>query len=64
MVYNPRVVDDELARRLESARIVVLEGAKAVGKTETALQVANSVVRLDTDSAARFAASTDPTLVL
>jgi predicted AAA+ superfamily ATPase len=64
MVYNPRVVDDELARRLESARIVVLEGAKAVGKTETALQVANSVVRLDSDSAARFAASTDPTLVL
>ncbi len=64
MVYNPRVVDDELARRLESARIVVLEGAKAVGKTETALQVAKSVVRLDTDSTARLAASTDPTLVL
>jgi hypothetical protein len=64
MVYSPRIVDDQLARRLESARIVVLEGAKAVGKTETALQVANSVVRLDTDSTARLAAATDPTLVL
>ena len=64
MSYIPRIVDAELARRLESARIVVLEGAKACGKTETALQVAQSVVRLDIDSGARLAAAADPLLVL
>ncbi len=64
MTYIPRTVDAELARRLESARIVVLEGPKACGKTETALQVAQSVVRLDIDSNARLAAAADPLLVL
>jgi predicted AAA+ superfamily ATPase len=64
MTYIPRIVDDELTRRLESARIVVIEGAKACGKTETALQAARSVVRLDVDGAARLAAATDPALVL
>ncbi len=64
VTYIPRIVDDELASRLKSARIVVLEGAKACGKTETALQIANSSVRLDSDRAARIAAATDPILVL
>ncbi|HUY05642.1 MAG TPA: DUF4143 domain-containing protein [Acidimicrobiales bacterium] len=60
----PRIVDAELSRRLTSARIVVLEGAKACGKTETALQVAKSFVRLDIDQNARIAIATDPGLVL
>jgi predicted AAA+ superfamily ATPase len=34
------------------------------GKTETALQIAQSVVRLDIDSSARLAAASDPLLVL
>ncbi len=64
VTYIPRIVDAELSRRLESARIVVIEGAKACGKTETALQAARSVVRLDIDGGARLAAATDPALVL
>ncbi|HVB00528.1 MAG TPA: DUF4143 domain-containing protein [Acidimicrobiales bacterium] len=60
----PRIVDAELIRRLSAAPIVVLEGAKACGKTETALQVARSVVRLDIDSSARLAVATEPGLVL
>ncbi len=64
MSYMPRIIDGELSRRLTSARIVVLEGAKACGKTETALQVARSVVRLDIDHNARLAIATDPGLVL
>jgi len=64
MSYMPRIVDSELVKRLNSARIVVIEGPKACGKTETALQIAGSVVRLDIDSNARIAAQADPGLVL
>jgi len=45
-------------------RIVVLEGPKACGKTETALQVAQSVVRLDIDTSTQLAVAADPLLVL
>ena len=60
----PRVVDDELRRRLGAAGAVVIEGPKACGKTETARQLANSSVLLDIDTQARNAARVDPTLVL
>lgn len=62
--YWPRVVDSELRRQLRSARIVVLEGPKACGKTFTARQVAASEVLLDVDESARTAAAVDPALVL
>lgn len=63
-VYLPRVVDAELKAQLASARIVVIEGPKACGKTFTARQVAASEVLLDIDDDARAAAAVDPTLVL
>ena len=64
MLYMPRVVDGLLVRRLEASGAVVIEGAKACGKTETARQVAASSVLLDTDIAARDAIAVDPMLVL
>lgn len=64
MPYIPRIVDSEIRLGLESAGVVVVEGPKACGKTESALQVAESVVRLDIDQAARAAAQVDPSLVL
>jgi uncharacterized protein len=64
MSYMPRVVDAELVSRLGSAGIVVIEGPKACGKTETALRVAMSSARLDIDPAARRAAQIDPGLIL
>ena len=64
MRYLPRIIDRELSSRLRSSPIVVIEGAKACGKTETALQMAKSSVRLDTDEEARRAAALDPKLVL
>ncbi|MCP3935952.1 MAG: ATP-binding protein [Actinomycetia bacterium] len=64
MRYMPRVVDALLARRLKSSGAVVIEGAKACGKTETARQVAASSVPLDIDMAARDAIAVDPMLVL
>lgn len=64
MPYVPRIADSELEARLRSAGAVLIEGAKACGKTETARQVARSEVLLDIDSAARDAAELNPGLVL
>jgi len=62
--YLPRIVDSELAARLEASGGVVIEGPRACGKTETARQVAASEIRLDVDAEARLAISVDPSLVL
>jgi predicted AAA+ superfamily ATPase len=64
VIYQPRVVDTELIERLAAAKIVVIEGPKSCGKTETAKQVAKSSVSLDTDINARQAMDSDPRLVL
>ena len=64
MEYAPRIADCELQKRLHAAGAVLIEGAKACGKTETARQVARSEVLLDVDKAARDAAELNPGLVL
>ena len=64
MTYIKRVIDAELKERLSSAGAVVLEGPKACGKTETAMQFAASSVFLDLDSAARTSVDIDPRLPL
>ena len=56
MSYLPRVVDDELRRRLDAAGAVVIEGPKACGKTEPAKRQAGSEVLLDVDAEALAAA--------
>ena len=62
--YHSRIGDAELARRLESAGAVLVEGPRACGKTAMARQVASSEVLLDVDENARRAAAIDPMLVL
>lgn len=64
MPYIPRIADSELQKRLRAAGAVLVEGAKACGKTETARQVAKSEVLLDIDRSAREAAELNPGLVL
>lgn len=64
MAYHPRIADAELDDRLARAGAVVIEGAKACGKTATALQKAKSAVRLDEDLNARDLAAIAPALVL
>ena len=63
-MYVPRVVDALLAQGLSRSGAVLIEGTKAVGKTETATRQAGSVVRLDVDRQAREAARVDPQLLL
>jgi uncharacterized protein len=62
--YQGRVVDGELALRLEATGAVVIEGPKACGKTATARQVAASEVLLDVDDNARRLLDVDPALLL
>lgn len=62
--YQPRVVDAVLDVRMQATAAVLLEGPKACGKTETALQRAKSVVQLDVDPGALRAAEVDPSLLL
>jgi uncharacterized protein len=64
MPYALRIADSELEKRLKAAGAVLVEGAKACGKTETARQVAKSEVLLDVDKDARDAAELNPGLVL
>ena len=64
MTYHPRVVDHELAERLQATGAVVVEGPRACGKTTTAQQIAASEVRLDVDDTARRLASLEPGGVL
>ena len=64
MTYLPRILDGELAQALRSSGAVLIEGPKACGKTETAVQVAASSVRLDVDDDARELAAIDPSLLL
>ncbi len=64
MIYRARIVDAELADRLRSVGAVLIEGARACGKTETARQRAASEVLLDVDANARAAAAIDPSLIL
>lgn len=45
--YLPRIVDSEIADGLASSGALVVRGARAVGKTESARRVARSELRLD-----------------
>lgn len=59
-VYLSRVVDSEVARALRSVPAVVLEGARACGKTSTGRRHARSEVMFAGDGGARLAAQLDP----
>ncbi|MCY4340862.1 MAG: DUF4143 domain-containing protein [Gammaproteobacteria bacterium] len=62
--YLKRIVDAELSELLGASGAVLIEGAKASGKTATALRAASSGVMLDVDDNARQMASLEPAMVL
>ncbi len=61
--YQPRVIDRELARALNAAGAVVIEGPRASGKTMTALHAAGSYAFID-DAGVQRALEIAPTAVL
>ncbi len=62
-VYHRRLIDHELDELFAQLPAIAIEGAKAVGKTETGLQRAASVRRLD-DPAQREVLEADPQRLL
>jgi uncharacterized protein len=60
MSYLPRIADLELRRKLEASGAVLIRGPKACGKTETASQVAQSVLYADRDQSVRLALDVAP----
>jgi hypothetical protein len=62
--YLPRVVDESIRRALTTVGGVLIEGARAVGKTTTGLHHAASSVRLDSDPNLSTLASLEPASVL
>ncbi len=63
-MYQRRIAQTILTKRLASSRVLVVEGPKACGKTTLARRVARSEVLLDVDANARRAVALDPALVL
>ena len=63
-VYHPRIMDQILREALAFQSAVLLEGARYVGKTETARQFAKSEVLMDVDEGARMSARVHPEGVL
>ncbi|HET8809744.1 MAG TPA: DUF4143 domain-containing protein [Flavobacteriaceae bacterium] len=49
MAYKERLVDKELERKLNASGAVLIRGAKACGKTESAKQLAQSILQVDRD---------------
>ena len=49
MKYINRITDRELQRKLNAAGAVLIRGAKACGKTESAKQIASSILSVDRD---------------
>jgi hypothetical protein len=60
MGYLKRFADTALQNRLGESGAVLIQGAKGCGKTETAVQAAKSVARLDTDDEIRTRIELDP----
>lgn len=63
-MYLTRFADTLLTDRLRSAGAVLIRGPKGCGKTETAMQIAQSVARVDIDEAVRIQMEIDPKLIL
>ena len=49
MTYIKRITDIELQRKLNASGAVLIRGAKACGKTESAKQIAGSILNVDRD---------------
>jgi len=62
--YKKRISDDELQRKLNASGAVLIRGAKACGKTESAKQLARSVLNVDRDEQIEALISTAPKRLL
>lgn len=64
MAYKERLSDGELQRKLNASGAVLIRGAKACGKTESAKQLANSILNVDRDEQVPMLINTAPKRLL
>lgn len=64
MSYIKRLIDTELQRKLAASGAVLIRGAKACGKTESAKQFAKSILQLDRDENIPLLFETAPKRIL
>jgi uncharacterized protein len=64
MAYVNRITDTELQRKLQAAGALLIRGAKACGKTESAKQFAKSILEVDTDPQVPFLIDASPDRLL
>lgn len=64
MIYKDRITDKELLRKLSASGAVLIRGAKACGKTESAKQLAKSVLHLDREEQIQIMFDTAPRRLL
>jgi predicted AAA+ superfamily ATPase len=64
MAYIKRITDSELQRKLSSSGAILIKGAKACGKTESAKQVAGSILSVDRDEQVAAIMGTSPKRLL
>ncbi|GHV77424.1 ATPase AAA [Spirochaetia bacterium] len=62
--YLKRFTDTTLKNRLTSSGAILIQGPKGCGKTETAVQMAKSIARMDVDDDIRVRMELDPKSVL
>ena len=64
MDYRNRISDIELQRKLQASGAVLIRGAKACGKTESAKQFAKSIIQIDRDEQIQLLFDTAPKRLL
>lgn len=64
MEYRKRITDAELQRKLAASGAVLIRGAKACGKTESAKQLAKSIIQVDRDEQMQLLFDTAPKRLL
>ncbi len=64
MKYKKRISDNELTRKLSSSGAVLIRGAKACGKTESAKQLAKSALHVDRDEQIQALIDAEPKRLL
>jgi hypothetical protein len=64
MKYYPRVIESEIARKLNASGAVLIKGPKSCGKTETAKQFAKSILLVDRDEQLPVIMQIDPKILL
>jgi predicted AAA+ superfamily ATPase len=64
MAYIPRIIEEEIKTKLNASGAVLVRGAKACGKTETASQLAKSVLNVDRGEQVPYLMAADPKRLL